>query len=194
LLIVRQDFPDNGNVLGASPVLLEVKLRIAFFIMLACTLSAPASAQAPSGCQSIVVRDARLRCYDRLFPPIEPRLDTLPDASGPYKADVSATAEATTLDYSWANVAGCKRMARAPEFKFSSVPAGAHSVSLGLTKDDRELGGQEVILTKSGVIPEGSIIMEGPCAPGNYRWTATIKSATGVILATVHADRWFPAN
>jgi len=98
------------------------------------------------------------------------------------------------LDYSWANVVGCRRIAKSPAFKFSNIPAHSHSVSLVLTKSDREFGGQEVILPENGIVPEGSISMEGPCAPGNYRWTATIKSATGTILATVHADRWFPAN
>ena len=162
-------------------------MRSLLFILLLAIMPHPASAQTPSDCQSIVVRDARLTCYDKLFPPIKPKLDALP---GQQQTDVSGP----TLDFSWANVAGCRRLAKAPAFKLSNIPAGAHSASLLLTKSEREFGGQEVLLPANGVIPEGAITMEGPCAPGNYRWTATIKSATGVILATVHTDRWFPAD
>jgi len=169
-------------------------LRLLLLIGLIWIISQPASAQTPSDCQSIVVRDARLSCYDKLFPPNNRPPDTLPDVSGQNKTQISAPAETTILDYSWADVAGCKRIAKAPAFRFYNLPANAHSVSLLLTKGDREFGGQEVELPANGIVQEGSITMEGPCAPGNYRWTATIKSATGVILAVVHLDRWFPVN
>lgn len=169
-------------------------MRFFLFIVLLWILPQTANAQTPSDCQSIVVRDARLGCYDKLFPPIKPQFNSFPDDSGKQKGDVSAPVDKKTLDYSWANVVGCKRISKAPAFKFSNVPANAHTVSLVLTKGDREFGGQEVVLPESGLIPEGLITMEGPCSPGMYRWTATIKSVTGVILATLRADRWFPAD
>ncbi len=130
-------------------------MRFLLSIMLLWILPQSASAQTPSDCQSIVVRDARLGCYDKLFPPINQLPNTSPANPSQDKTEVAAPAEKTTLDYSWANVAGCKRLSRAPAFKLSNIPANAHSVSLALTKGDREFGGQEVVLPANGVIPEG---------------------------------------
>jgi hypothetical protein len=157
-------------------------------------MSASARAQVAQDCQSISDRNGRLDCYDRLFPPANRQIETSSRDSAQHNTVVSAPADPkTTLDYSWANFVGCKSISKAPAFKFTNIPANARSASLVLTQGEREFGGQEAILPASGLIPEGLITMRAPCLPGVYRWTATIKSATGVILATVHADRPFPA-
>jgi hypothetical protein len=164
-------------------------------IFLVWIIPQPASAQAPLNCQSIADRDARLICYDQIFPPIRPQPGTSSDESDQHRIrDSAPSASKTTLDYSWADVVGCRTIAKAPAFRFSNVPEKAHSVSLVLTQGEREFGGQEVTLPATGLVAEGEISMRGPCVPGMYRWTATIKSATGSILTVVHADRWFPQN
>lgn len=162
-------------------------------MMLAWTTLQPAKAQAPSDCQSMADGNARLDCYDKIFPPTNRQPGGASSNPTPRQTAV-VEGQKTSLDYSWANVVGCKTITKAPAFKFSNLPADARSVSLVLTQGDREFGGQEVTLPGTGFIPEGTIYMRGPCIPGNYRWTATIKAATGNILATVSADRWFPAN
>jgi hypothetical protein len=146
-------------------------------------------------CRSIADPTARLACYDSIFAPnkrpsgvsLSEGDRTKPDSSSPNDAK-------PTMDYSWAGVSGCKTISRAPAFKFSNLPENAQRVLLVLTQGEREFGGQEIALPKSGLISEGQVAMRGPCVPGMYRWTATVKSGTGVILATVHADRLFPAD
>ena len=171
------------------------KLRLLLLVGLVWIIPQSASAQTPSDCQAIADRNARLGCYDKLLPPIKRQLDAISNDTDHPKTDAPTPSNSkTTMEYSWANVMSCKTISRAPAFKFFNVPENAHSVSLVLTQGEREFGGQEVILPANGLVPEGTITMRGPCVPGIYRWTATIKSATGGILATVRADRWFPEN
>jgi hypothetical protein len=61
-----------------------------------------------------------------------------------------------------------------------------------LTHGERELGGQEIPFPTTGVIPAGVITIAGPCVPGVYSWTATLKSVAGETLAIVRRDRGFP--
>jgi hypothetical protein len=124
---------------------------------------------------------ARLACYDAIYPPDGSASDQ-PDGSKP------------EFTYSWAGVPSCRTLSRSPAFKFSNFPPNTRRVSLVLTQGEREFGGQEIAFPATGLIAEGTVTMRGPCVPGNYRWTAILKSAAGDILATVHTDLHFPSE
>jgi hypothetical protein len=121
----------------------------------------------------------RLACYDKIYP------------LGPLTDDTTVKPD---FSYTWAGVSSCRTLSNSPAFTFVNIPKVAKSVSLVLTKGDRELGGQEIALPPTGVIPEGAIRMGAPCNPGIYRWTATLSSAAGETVAVVHKDSRFPGD
>jgi hypothetical protein len=97
-----------------------------------------------------------------------------------------------TLSYSWKGVEGCHSNGLSPAFKISNFPAAARTVALALTQGQRELGGGETTLPPDGQIPAGALRVRTPCNEGIYRWTAILKTQTGVISATIQEDRRFP--
>lgn len=170
-------------------------MKYTFGVLLISMVTEPALALDPAECRFITEPGARLTCYDNIFAPGRRAAGVALDQAGRTKPDGSSSNDGEpTMDYSWAGVAGCRSISHAPAFKFSNLPANAQSVMLVLTQGEREFGGQEIALPRSGLIAEGQVTMRGPCVPGMYRWTATIKSETGVILATMHVDRRFPTE
>src|SRR5258708_33252647 len=148
--------------------------------MISLAVAAPSFGQSASECR--LQADARLRlaCYDRIYPQERPQPD-----------DTTAKLD---FSYTWAGVSRCRTLSNSPAFVFVNIPKDTKSVLLLLTKGDRELGGQEIVLPPTGVIPEGAIRMGAPCASGIYRWTATLSSAAGEIVAVVHKDSQFPGD
>lgn len=170
-------------------------MKYTFGVLLISMVTEPALALDPAECRFITEPGARLTCYDNIFAPGRRAAGVALDQAGRTKPDGSSSNDGEpTMDYSWTGVAGCRSISHAPAFKFSNLPVNAQSVMLVLTQGEREFGGQEIALPRSGLIAEGQVTMRGPCVPGMYRWTATIKSETGVILATMHADRRFPTE
>ncbi|MDH2357117.1 hypothetical protein QCM80_42030 [Bradyrhizobium sp. SSUT112] len=170
-------------------------MKFVLCVLLVSIVTHPALALDPAECRFIADPGARLACYDNIFAPGKRAAGVALDQVAHTNPDGSSSNDGkSTMDYSWAGVAGCRSISHAPAFKFSNLPANAQSVVLVLTQGEREFGGQEIALPRSGLIAEGQVTMRGPCVPGMYRWTATIKSETGVILSTVYADRRFPAD
>jgi hypothetical protein len=154
-------------------------------MLILLAVAPPAFGQAVSECRLQSDPRARLACYDAIYPPsnlppTEPRNDS--NRSSP------------EFTFSWAGVPSCRTLSRSPAFKFSNFPPNTRSVSLILTQGEHEFGGEEIPFPATGLVPEGAITMRGPCVSGNYRWTATLKSPKGEILATLHADLHFPSE
>ena len=103
-------------------------------------------------------------------------------------------ADEASIDYSWKGTVACRTLSDSPAFQFKNVPRGAKTVRLFLTEGAREMGGQEVLLPESGLVPAGAARTFSPCNPGYYRWTAVFKSATGQILGQVHQSRFYPTD
>jgi hypothetical protein len=143
----------------------------------------PVAGQTNPECRLQPDSSARLACYDAIYPPP-------PDDS----SSLNRTTTKPTFDYSWAGVPTCRSLSSSPAFAFSNFSPNTKRVSMLLTQGERELGGEEVPFPANGVIPAAAIIMMGPCVPGTYRWTATLKSAAGETLAIVREDRNFPGE
>jgi hypothetical protein len=159
-------------------------VKAPLYVLTLLAIAPPAFGQAVTECRLQSDPRTRLACYDAIYPPgnlppNEPRDE--PDRSKP------------AFTYSWAGVPSCRSLSRSPAFKFSNFPANTRSLLLALTQGERELGGQEIAFPATGLVPEGAITMRGPCVAGNYSWTASLKSATGEILATVHSALYFPS-
>jgi hypothetical protein len=160
-------------------------VKTPLYMLIILAVAPPAFGQAVSECRLQSDPRTRLTCYDAIYPP-----SNLPPNESRDKPNRSRP----EFTYSWAGVPSCRSLSKSPAFKFSNFPPDARSVSLVLTQGEREFGGQEIAFPSTGLIPEGAITMRGPCVPGDYRWTATLKSATGEILATLHGDLHFPSE
>jgi len=88
----------------------------------------------------------------------------------------------------------CTGYFQSPEIRLRDVPAGATSVRVILTQKGTELGGQEVALSMTRIVPTGAIHTFGPCKPGAYTYTATVKSSLGQILSEARQSRLFPGD
>jgi hypothetical protein len=99
-----------------------------------------------------------------------------------------------TLDFSWRGAHGCITLFPNPEMRLRNIPAGAISMTLTLAQGTREMGGQNVQVPGSGVVPSGTIRTFGPCKPGLYEWTAIVKSSTGQVLSEAHQARFYPED
>jgi len=88
----------------------------------------------------------------------------------------------------------CTGYFQSPEIRLRDVPAGATSVRVILTQKGTELGGQEVALSMTRIVPAGAIHTFGPCKPGAYTYTATVKSSLGQILSEARQSRLFPGD
>ena len=88
----------------------------------------------------------------------------------------------------------CTGYFQSPEILLRDVPAGATSVRVTLTQKGTELGGQEVALSMTRIVPTGAIHTFGPCKPGAYTYTATVKSSLGQILQKLGSRDCFPAT
>jgi hypothetical protein len=163
----------------------EVKTSFYFYVLTLLAIAPPVFGQAVSECRLQSDPQMRLACYDAVYPP-----GKLPPNQPPGETNRGKP----EFTYSWAGVPSCRSLSKSPAFKFSNFPSNTRSVLLVLTQGEREFGGQEITFPITGLVPEGAISMRGPCVPGTYRWTATMKSATGEILATLHADSHFPAE
>ncbi|MGY8662675.1 hypothetical protein Q3C01_09935 [Bradyrhizobium sp. UFLA05-109] len=98
------------------------------------------------------------------------------------------------IDFSWQGTTGCVTLFPNPEIRLRNVPADAKLLLLTLTQGAREMGGEEVPMPASGVVPAGSIRTFGPCRPDVYQWTAVAKSATGRLLAEARQARFYPTD
>lgn len=88
----------------------------------------------------------------------------------------------------------CTGYFQSPEIRLRDVPAEAASVRITLTQKGSELGGQEVPLSTTRIVPAGAIHMFGPCKPGAHTYTATVKSSLGQILSEARQSRLFPGD
>jgi len=99
-----------------------------------------------------------------------------------------------TLDFSWRGARACVTLFPNPEIRLRNIPVGAKLLSLTLTQDRREMGGQEIPVPVDGVVPSGSIRTFGPCNPAMYRWTALVRSSTGEVLSEAHQVRYYRSD
>jgi len=88
----------------------------------------------------------------------------------------------------------CTGYFESPEIRLQNVPAAATSATITLTQKGREMGGQEVPLPRSRIVPAGAVNSMGPCNPGVYRYDVTVKSSLGQDLATAGQSRTFPRD
>ena len=105
-----------------------------------------------------------------------------------------ASADPTTLEFSWQGAHGCVTLFPNPEIRLRNIPVGATSMSLTLMKGTWELGGQDVPVPANGILPFATIRTFGPCKPGLYEWTALMKSSTGQILSEAHQAHFYPSD
>lgn len=99
-----------------------------------------------------------------------------------------------TLNFSFRASKGCTGFFENPEIRLQDVPPGATSIRVLLTQKDAELGGQEVPLPRNGILPAGAVRTFGPCNAGVYKYSVTVKSAAGQILAKAQQSRSFPSD
>jgi len=100
--------------------------------------------------------------------------------------------DAMTIDFSFRESRGCVTLFPNPEIKFQNIPVGAKSVLLRLRQGARELGGQEVLMPASGILPANTVRTFAPCNPGTYAYEAIVKSTTGQVLAKTEQLHFFP--
>jgi|EndMetStandDraft_6_1072998.scaffolds.fasta_scaffold03735_6 hypothetical protein len=106
----------------------------------------------------------------------------------------AALAEPMTIDFSWQSAGGCITLFPNPEIRFKNVPPDAKLLVLTLSQGTREMGGQEIAMPASGVLPSGSIRTFGPCRSDVYQWTAVAKSSKGEVLAEARRARVYPTD
>jgi len=99
-----------------------------------------------------------------------------------------------TIDFSWQSAGGCITLFPNPEIRFKNVPPDAKLLVLTLSQGTREMGGQEIAMPASGVLPSGSIRTFGPCRSDVYQWTAVAKSSKGEVLAEARRARVYPTD
>lgn len=89
---------------------------------------------------------------------------------------------------------GCTGYFQSPEMRLRNVPKGATSARLALSEKGTDMGGQDVALPSNGVLPTGTIRTFGPCNPGVYTYSVTVKSGSGQILARAEQSRTVPTD
>lgn len=102
--------------------------------------------------------------------------------------------EVMTLDFSFKGLAGCNTLFPNPEIRLKNVPRGTARVVVTLTRGNRELGGQEIQMTKNAIIPAKSVTTFAPCPAGVYTYSALAKAQNGQTLAVAHQSRTFPTD
>lgn len=100
----------------------------------------------------------------------------------------------TTFDFTFDRSSGCKTIFTSPEIRFQGLPKDARTVLLTLHQGERDLGGEEVALPSSGVLPPGEVHTMAPCNPDTYTYKALVKSADGRIVAKAERSHFFPTN
>lgn len=100
----------------------------------------------------------------------------------------------TSFDFTFDRLSGCKTIFTNPEIRFQGVPKEARTVLLTLHQGERDLGGEEVALPASGILPPGEVHTMAPCNPDTYTYKAFVKSADGRIVAKADKSHFFPTN
>jgi hypothetical protein len=118
---------------------------------------------------------------------------TLALASACCLAATVAPAQAPmTLDFSWHGISGCLGGVRSPAFQVRNAPAETHRLSFTLFRNQAEYGGDQTAYPASGDVAAGLIYTNGPCQPGDYRWTVVALDRLGRALASADKIRPFP--
>jgi hypothetical protein len=86
----------------------------------------------------------------------------------------------------------CTGYFESPEMRLHNVPKGARSARLALSEKGTDMGGQDVVLPSNGLLPTGTVRTFGPCNPGVYTYSVTVKSESGQILARAEQSRTVP--
>lgn len=112
-------------------------------------------------------------------------------------SQVFATSRATaddamTLDFSFKGTRGCVTLFPNPEIRFQNVPLGTRWVLLKLSQGTRDLGGQEVAMPASGILPFDTVRTYAPCNAGVYTYEAVVRSSQGQVLSQIRKSRAFP--
>jgi hypothetical protein len=99
-----------------------------------------------------------------------------------------------TIDFSWNGIVFCAGSGTSPAFQVRNAPVNTHSLSFTLDQvdDASEYGGSVVAYPAHGNVPKGAVYANGPCQPGNYRWTVSALDGAGKVLATASMARQLP--
>jgi hypothetical protein len=99
-----------------------------------------------------------------------------------------------TIDFSWKGIVFCRGSGTSPAFQIRNAPANTHSlvITLDQVDDPWEYGGSTVAYPHDGNVPKGAIYANGPCLPGNYRWTVSALDSAGITLATARMAHELP--
>ena len=91
-----------------------------------------------------------------------------------------------TIDFSWKGIVFCRGSGTGPAFQVRNAPANTRSLVITLDQvgDPREYGGSTVPYSAGGNVLKGAVHANGPCLPGNYRWTVAALDSAGATLAT----------
>jgi phosphatidylethanolamine-binding protein (PEBP) family uncharacterized protein len=111
--------------------------------------------------------------------------------------DLTHSAIAMSLDFSWAGVARC--VSRPPAFTLSDVPARTRRLAFNMVDLDLPSfphGGGTVAYHGGDKVDAGSFKYQGPCPPEgqrhSYRWTVKALDAAGKALAVTSTANPFP--
>lgn len=100
--------------------------------------------------------------------------------------------DAMTMEFSFRGARGCVTLFPNPEIRFKNLPSGARWVLLRLSQGTRDLGGQEVAIPASGILPFDTVRTYAPCNAGDYTYEAIVKSSQGQVLSQIRKSRAFP--
>jgi hypothetical protein len=97
-----------------------------------------------------------------------------------------------TLDFSWRGIVACAGGSRSPAFSVRNAPPGTYRLSLTLSREGDEYGGEQIPYPPRGDVVAGTIYTNGPCQPGDYRWNVVALDRSGRTLAAADRTRVFP--